>query len=741
MAIDYELPDMSSVSIQQAFEMGLQQHQAGRLAEAEAIYRQILAVEPRHAEALHLLGVIASQMGQNQAAENLIRQAIAHAPNDSAFHYNLGYALREQGRLDEAIAAYRTAVLLRPSYADAWNNLGSALKEQGRTDDALAAFRQALVANPSYAEAHNNCGNVLRERGQWDEARAAYIRALSLRPNYAEAYNNLGATLGDMGRFEEAVAAYHRALQLRPNFVEAFFNLGVTTTKCGRLEETIAAFGEALRLKPDYAEGHYNLGIAYAMQGRLGAAIASYRRAIELRPDLVQAHNNLGNVLKDYREVDAAIASYQRALSLQPDSSLALSNLLFALHCSGDLSASAIFQEHVRWDEAHGRPLGKFIEPHRNEVQPARRLRIGYVSADFREHSVTYFLAGLLEHHDAEQMELFCYDAKPEADSTAARLRSVAAHWRTIEGQTDAQAAAMIREDRIDILVDLAGHTAGNRLPLFARKPAPIQVSWLGYCDTTGLRTMDYRFTDAVADPPGMTESLYTERLIRLPNVFACFRPVMDSPAVGSLPALARGFVTFASFHTLAKLNDRLLTAWAEILRRVDRSRLLIVAAGLDEEERRQCLGEFFSRHGIGPERLEMRARLSLPQYLAAHGEVDLLLDSHPYSGHTVGCHALWMGVPVVTQAGEQYCSRMMASVLTSVGLTSLVARTTAEYVATAVRSVADLGQLAELRSTLRDRLQSSPLMDEAGFARDFERACREMWIQWCKGGDANRTQ
>ena len=243
------------------------------------------------------------------------------------------------------------------------------------------------------------------------------------------------------------------------------------------------------------------------MQGRLGAAIASYQRAIELRPDLVQAHNNLGNVLKDYREVDAAIASYQRALSLQPDFSLALSNLLFALHCSGDLSASAIFQEHLRWDEAHGRPLEKFIEPHRNEVQPERRLRIGYVSADFREHSVTSFLAGLLEHHDIEQVEVFCYDAKPETDATARRLRSVVAHWRTIEGQTDAEAAAMIREDRIDILVDLAGHTAGNRLPLFARKPAPIQVSWLGYCDATGLRTMDYRFADAVADPPGTTES------------------------------------------------------------------------------------------------------------------------------------------------------------------------------------------------------------------------------------------
>lgn len=741
MAMDYEWPDMSTVSIQQAFAVGLQHHLAGRLAEAESIYRQILVVAPRHAEALHLLGVIASQIGQNQAAEGLIRQAIAHSPNDSAFHYNLGYALREQGRLDEAIAAYRTAVLLRPDYAEAWNNLGSALKEQNRTGDALTSFRQALLANPSYAEAHNNCGNVLRERGLWDEARAAYSRALSFKPNYAEAYNNLGATLGDMGRFEEAVAAYHRALQLRPNFVEAFFNLGVTATKCGRLEETIAAFGEALRLKPDYAEGHYNLGIAYAMQGRLGAAIASYKRAIELRPDLVQAHNNLGNVLKDYREVDAAIASYQRALSLQPDFPLVLSNLLFTLHCSGDLSASAIFQEHVRWDEAHGRPLEKFIEPHRNEAQPNRRLRIGYVSGDLREHSVTYFLAGLLERHDVEQMEVFCYDAKPEADSTADGLRSVVGHWRTIEGRTDAEAAAMIREDRIDILVDLAGHTAGNRLPLFARKPAPIQVSWLGYCDTTGLRTMDYRFTDAVANPPGMTDDLYTERLVRLPHVFACFRPVKDSPAVGPLPAFARGFVTFGSFHTLAKLNDRLLAAWAEILRRVAHSRLLIVAAGLEEDERRHRLSEFFSRHGIGPERLEMSGRRSLTQYLAGHGEVDLLLDSHPYSGHTVGCHALWMGVPAVTQAGEQYCSRMMASVLTSVGLTSLIAGSTAEYVYKAVQLAADLGQLAQWRATMRDRMKSSPLMDEVGFARDFERACREIWIQWCKSGGANQTQ
>ena len=846
---------MPTVSVQQAFELALQHHREGRLQDAEAIYRQILAHDPNHADATHLLGVIAHQVGRDDVAVTLIRQAIALLPGAPGFHSNLGVAYRKLGRLDEAVAAYRRAIELDPNYAEAHANLGAALSEKGlldeavftyrralqlkpdyaeahynfgntlrnkgQLDDAIASFRKAIQSKPDYAEAHNNLGNALRDRGQFDEAIAAFRRAIQIKPDYAEAhtnlgnafrdsgqideavascrralqlkpdfvegYNNLGNALKDHGELDEAIAAYRRAIELKPLFAEAHGNLANALTNKGYLDEAIAACNRALQLKPDFVEAQSNLGNALKDLGRLEEAIAAYRRALELRPDYAEAHNNLGNALKDLGLLDEAVAAYRRALGFKPDSaetynnlgnalkdrgdldeaiaayhralelkpvfSLAHSNLLLGLHYLQEVDAQALFEEHCRWDQIQARPLAKFIEPHTNSSAPERRLRIGYLSPDFREHSVAFFVENVLACHDRNQVETFCYADVLRPDSYTARLQKDAGQWRSITSLSDSQAVDLIRRDQIDILVDLAGHTARNRLLIFARKPAPIQVTWLGYPTTTGMSAMDYRLTDAIADPPAVKQTLlsaessaadwkpslhaatdpfHSEKLIRLPDVFACFHPVEDSPPVSPLPALARGHVTFASFHMLAKLNPRLLDWWVRILLQVPDSRLLLAATGLNEVSRQRWLIDFFAGKGIEGRRLEFRGRQSLRQYLELHHEADVMLDCHPFTGHTISCHALWMGVPVVTLAGDRHCARMVASVLSNLGLPELIARTPDEYVKIASELAGDLPRLAELRATLRERMQASPLTDGPRFTRNLEQAFREMWRAWC---------
>ena len=723
---------MPTVTIPQAVEIAIQHHQAGRLAEAEAIYRQILAHDPRQSDALHLLGVIAHQVGRNDLAVDLIRQAIELSPNVPEFHSNLGEAYRKLGALDSAVAAYRRAIAIKPDYAEAQINIGVALSDQGRMSEAIAAYRKAIEVRPNYAEAHNNLGAALAQEGQIDEAIATYRRAIEIKPDYAEAHNNLGDALRRKCRFDEAIASCRTALALKPGLAEGHNNLGNALKENGQLEEAIAAYRRAIELKPDLAESHNNLGFTLRDQGRLDEAIAASRQAIQLRPDYAEAHNNIGTMLKERGQLEEAVAAYRRAGQIRPDYVIAHSNLLLGLHYLPDLDAPSLFQEHRLWDQIHAQPLARLIAPHGNDPNPERRLRVGYVSPDFREHSVTYFIENLLAGHDPDWVEAFCFSDVVRADPTTARLQQYAQHWRDITTMSDSQIAEMIRRDQIDILVDLAGHTAHNRLLVFARKPAPIQVTWLGYPNTTGMSAMDYRLTDAYADPPGTTEHLHSERLVRLPETFACFRPAEDSPAVGPLPAIERGYVTFASLHTQAKLNERVLAWWAGILRQVPDSRVLMVATGLDEISRQRSLIDFFGGKGVGPERLEFRGRQSLQQYLAIHNEVDVLLDTHPFTSHTISCHALWNGVPVVTLAGDRHYSRMVTSVLLNLSLPELIAQTPDEYVRIAGELAGNLPRLAELRSTLRERMQASPLTDGPRFTRHVEQAYREMWRAWC---------
>jgi len=825
-----------TVTIQQAFDIALQHHQSGRLADAEAIYRQILAVEPCNADALHLLGVIAHQVGRNDVAADLIQRAITLNPNYAAAYANLGEVHRKVGRPDDALPLLRRALALQPGNADAHNILGNTFADLGRDGEALAAFEQAIRFYPSGAEAHYNLGNTLSRLDRAEEALAAYRRAIQCRPGFAEAHYNLGNTLNKLGRIEEALAAYRSAIQLSPSCAVAHYNHGNMASDLGRTDEAVASYRDAVRSNPFHAEAHYNLGnmldklgledeageafrqavqldpgladaqnnlanflkkrghldeaiagyqralrlqpelveartnlaatltllgcfeeavtacqeairikpgdaaayghLGSALKGmcQMGEAVAAYQRALEIKPDHADAHNNLGVALKDMGRAEEAIVSYRRALELQPEAAGIRSNVAFTMHYppEADAAAEAVFAEHLEWARIHASPLEKDAALHSNDRSAGRRLRVGYVSPDFRVHSVAYFIENLLAGHDPSQVEVFCYADIIREDSVSARLRSYAVHWRRITGLGDERVARLVREDAIDILVDLAGHTSGNRLPVFARRPAPVQVTAIGYCGTTGLSAIDFRLTDALADPPGATEHLHTERLVRLPRAW-CFRPPEDAPPVAELPAGRAGHATFGCFNARPKMNASTFALWARILEAVPGSRLMLKNGALRDSSVQIEIRDFFSGAGIHPERIELLGWLpSAREHLAAYERVDVALDTFPYHGTATTCEALWMGVPVVTMAGKVHASRVGVSLLTNVGLPELIAQTPGEYVQVAAGLAADLHSLAALRQSLRERMRASALSDAHRFARDVEAAYRAMWGMWC---------
>ncbi len=606
----------------------------------------------------------------------------------------------------------------------------------GHLAEAETAYRQILSRHPDHAEALQLLGALAVQAGRVEAGMELMRRAIRLKPDYAEAHNNLGIVLQNAGQTDEAMASYHRAIRLEPDYAEAHYNLGVALMAGGQLDEAIACYRQAIRLKPDYAEAHYNLGVAFKNKEQFDEAITSCRQAIRFKPDLAEAHNNLGFLLQITGRLDEAIASYRQALRLKPDYAEAHDNLIFAFNYHPGYDAGMIFEELRRWNQQHTEPLKKFIRPHTNDRNPDRRLRIGYVSPDFREHPVGRFLLPVLEHHDHQQFEIFCYSSVTRPDAITARFRSVADHWQEIRNSSDDHAADQIRADGIDVLVDLSGHTAGNRLLVFARKPAPVQVSYLGYPGTTGLSTIDYRLTDGLADPPGLTDGFHTESLFRLPQSNWCYAEPDDSPPVQPPPAIGRGHVTFGSFNSFAKATEAMLQIWGRILHEVPGSRLILKTFAFGSASVRDRIRRNFAAQGIGADRLDLSGpqpdRLS---HLASYAEMDIALNTFPYHGTTTTCEALWMGVPVVTLVGQSHVSRVGLSLLSNVGLPELAAATPDQYVKLAVNLAKDQDRLKALRDSLRERMRSSPLMDAPRFARDVEAAYRQMWRSWCAAG------
>lgn len=608
------------------------------------------------------------------------------------------------GRLGDSERLCRQAIQQHPDSPDAWDLLGLLAMRAGRSEPAVECHLRAVRLDPSRAAFHVHLADANRMAHKLDLAIAGYRAALRLDPRAGGALLNLGAALAASGRADEAADAWRAAVALDPDDAEALWNLANLSSQLGRFADTVAYSQRALRLVPGRAALLSNLGIAYEQQGRL----------------------------------DDAIACFREALAASPHHELSFSNLLRDLSAHATAPPGEVFAEHVRWGDAFAAPLRAHHRPHGNDPSPDRRLRIGYVSPDFRDHAVASFVEPILAGHDRERFEVFCYSAAPRIDAVTKRLQAYGQAWRNIVGVADAAAAEMVRRDAIDILVDLAGHTAGHRLLLMARRPAPVQVTYLGYPNTTGLKEIDYRVTDALADPPGEADALHSERLVRLPRCGWCYRPPDDAPPVAAEPPSDRrdGRITFGSFNAHAKTSPQTVAAWAAVLRAAPGSRLLLKAYALGESDTRQLLLKRFADAGIGAERLDLRGPTATrAEHLAAYGEVDVALDPFPYNGTTTTCEAMWMGVPVVTLAGRSHIARVGVSLLSAVGLGDLVASSPEQYVATATALAADAARRQELRRNLRATMAASPLCDGAAMTRALEAAYRAMWQKWCSAG------
>ncbi|MCW5733959.1 MAG: tetratricopeptide repeat protein [Enhydrobacter sp.] len=719
--------------LQHELQQGLVLHRAGQLVEAKTIYQNILSWKKDHFDALYLLGLIAYQTNELDRAEELIAKAIELNGRNPAFHSNRGLVLRALRRLDEALASYNRAIEIAPAYAEAFFNRGNTLKDLGRFDEALASYDKAVAIRPAYAEAYSNRGNMLTDLGRLDDALASYDRAVAIRPDYADVYFNRGATLRDLERLDEALASYDRALEIKPDFAEAYCNRGNTLMDLGRFDEALTSCDRAIAIKPDYADARSSRGAVLRKQGRLDEAVDSFRQAIALKPDFAEAYN-LGTGLMDLCRFGEAGELYEQALALDVHSDRVWRGLTSMLMYHPDLSPDDRFR---RQQEFGSRMAEKVVEqPPRaaNDRDPRRRLRIGWLSSDFREHPVGHNLLPFFEHRDRSRSEAICYAEVRAPDDMTAWFREHSDEWRSTVGLSDAAVAELIRADRIDVMIYLAGRFDQNRMHVAAWRAAPVQVSMFDVA-TSGLEAMDYLVADRLMVPIHGVER-FTERLARLPNTYV-HPGIDDAPDVVAPPILSNGYATFGCFNNPTKVNDRVLELWAKLLARVPESRLVLKYRNhYQSAQIRDRIEGIMSRHGIERSRLELGGEPeAATPHLARYGGVDIALDPFPFNGSTTTFEALWMGVPVVTLEGNGLVSRWSSAQLQHVGLDELVARTPEDYVGFAAALAGDCSRLAGLRSELRQRVLGSALCNGRRTNRYLERALRAMWRAWCDSG------
>ena len=714
-------------TIPEVLASALQHHRAGRLQEAEAVYRQILQAQPHHSDALHLLGVIAHQLGKADLAREYISQAIGINSRAAEYYNNLGVVYQAVGKLDQAVVQYREALALRPAYAQASYSLGTVLQAQGKLAEAEAQYKQTLVVQPDHAVACCKLGNVLKGQCKFFEAVAQYRRALALNAGYIDAYNNLGVALMGQGKFGEAEACYRQALALRPAYAEVHNNLGNALREQGRQAEAIAEFRQTLALKPDCAAACFNLGLTLGEQGNMHEAAALCRQALTLKPDYFEAENRLMYHLQhlgDWMGLDKLFERQRQLIQAQPAPSLPPFTFLSIptsaaeqLACARNWAAN--FDPYVQQREGLGFCFSRAPKP---------RLRIGYLSSDYYEHATAYLMAELFELHDRSHFEVVAYSYGKD-DSGAMRRRLAAGCDRFVDlcAASFQEAARQIYEDRIDILVDLKGYTKGARTEIAALRPAPIQVSYLGYPGTMGAEFIDYLVTDRFITPPGQ-EKFFTEKLVCLPDCYQINdrkRPIAEqTPTRQACGLPAKGFV-FGCFNSTYKTTPEVFAVWMRVLKEVPGSVLWLYEGNsvVEANLRREA-----QERGIDPARLVFARPLPRDQHLARVRCADLLLDTLPVNGHTTASDALWAGLPVLTCAGETFVSRVAGSLLTAVGLPELITTSLAGYEALAVRLARKPSEVARLRKRLEKNRLTAPLFDSERCTRHLERAYRMMW-------------
>jgi protein O-GlcNAc transferase len=745
---------------------------SGQFEQAKSLYSRLVEIDSNNEEAWLMLAAVLGEIGSLDEALRCAQRAIAVDPNYLEAYLTQAHILHRIGRSDEALESALQAVEGDPTYAEAWLFLAGVAGQLQRWADAESWAERTLSLEPGNAEAHVNLGNALYHQQRFEEAAASYRQALTLQPTLFSAMLGLGNSLLAQGDFSEASSALEQALQVIPDNVDAKSSLGICYANQNRLSEAITILAEVVSEQSDNLPAQLNLGHALSLNGDLDAAVDGLNSAVRLAPDSVQARVFLGHALKlanrlteaaaafeeaqrlapdngepcyftagvylEQGRVDESINALRQALRLEPDLRLARSALVYALNYPSDVEPELKLEEARCWGDMHAADaLARRM--HDNSPEPNRRLRVGYVSPDFRDHSVAFFLEPLLDQHQSATIETYCYANVERPDARTTLLQKAAHQWRDISRQTDTQVAHQVVADEIDILVDLAGHTLGGRLGVFALKPAPVQVSYLGYPATTGVAAIDYRFTDNAADPAGVTDQYHVETLVRLSHGFLCYTPPEDAPPVAASPVSDKGYVTFGSFNHLCKLSTNTLAVWAAILNRVPNSRLLLKYKALNDPTTRNRLLERFRKHDVATDRIELLDFVpSRTGHLGTYNQVDIALDTFPYNGTTTTCEALWMGVPVVTLAGREHAGRVGVSLLQQVGLDSFVARTEQDYTDIAVTTAGNLQSLAELRQKLRSSMAASRLCDRDGFARAVEDAYRASWKKWCEGSGSS---
>ena len=674
-------------------------YQKEQLKELEHYARKLLSKNKFHGFAWRFLGIALLDLGRASEALPCSQKALSYLPNDPIAHFNLAQCCKELKLLGLAEKHYRMTISLNPVMLEAYNNLGNLLLAMGRLDDAEACFRNLIAQKADFALAHINLTNVLHGKGAYWEAKLTASEGVRLAPTMADAHNSLGSTLYKLKEYDTAIVHFQRAIELRPSYVEPYNNLGIIF----------------------FEKNQFTLAKPY------------FEKCMELNSTIGSIHRVLGFISYCESEpIDKSMRYIRKALELDPNDHDANSLLLFLMSEVGIYSPTELFQEHRRFGERVETKLIADWPAHENDRSPNRKLSIGFISGDFYNHAVATFITPILSHlKTQENISLYAYDNNEEEDSVTAILRTKFHSWKKIHTLSDIEVVKKIQEDKIDILFDLSGHTGKNRLVVFAHKPAPVQITWIGYPGTTGLTAMDYYFTDRYFLPEKEFDHLFLEKLVRLP-ASAPFLPYERSPEINALPAISNGYVTFGSFNRPGKISDAVISVWARLLKNVPTSKMVLGAMPSDGNFDR--ISNTFLANGIERDRLIFFGRCGMDLYLNQLQKVDICLDTFPYNGGTTTLHGLWMGVPTLTKVGSTVAGRTGICILSHVGLQKFSAKTDDEFVKEGIYWSENLKELAALRASLRDRLGASPVRHPNLIAASVVDALRVMWQKWCIG-------
>ncbi|BBN09875.1 protein O-GlcNAc transferase [Marchantia polymorpha subsp. ruderalis] len=730
---------------------GILYKEEGHLLEAAEAYHKALQADPSYKAASENLAIVLTDLGTSLKLSGNVQEGLQKYYDalkaDSRYapaYYNLGVVYSEMMQYDTALKCYENAAQHRPMYAEAYCNMGVIYKNRGDLDSAIACYERCLAVSPNFEIAKNNMaialtdlGTKVKLEGDIHQGVAYYKKALLYNWHYADAMYNLGVAYGEMLKFDMAVVMYELALHFNPHCAEACNNLGVIYKDRDNLDRAVDCYQMALSIKPNFSQSLNNLGVVYTVQGKMDQAAGMIEKAILANPTYAEAYNNLGVLHRDAGSIPLAIDAYERCLLIDPDSRNAGQNRLLAMNYIYEGKDDKLYIAHRDWGKRFNRLYPEFTTWD-NSKERDRPLTIGYVSPDYFTHSVSYFIEAPLVHHNYTNFRVVVYCAVVKADAKTHRFRDTVLKrggvWRDIYGVDEKKVASLVREDKVDILVELTGHTANNRLGVMACRPAPVQATWIGYPNSTGLPTIDYRFTDALADPLN-TKQKHVEELVRLPGSFLCYTPSAETGPVVQTPAISNGFITFGSFNNLAKITPRVLRVWARILCAVPSSRLVVKCKPFCCDSVREGFLAKLEELGVESLRIDLLPLILLNHdHMQAYSLMDISLDTFPYAGTTTTCESLYMGVPCVTMAGNVHAHNVGVTLLHQVGLGRLVAKTEDEYVNKSIDLASDSNMLNTLRLGLRERMLKSHLCDGPNFVRGLETTYRTLWNRYCDG-------